>query len=790
MSGSAAISPSACSPERKLGRSVLFAIPLLLAGCHSGLSQSGQQEGPAVTGSLPGAAAFSELLAGTIEQAWVKRDPEYQPRTRHLNDDGSPKFTNRLFLEGSPYLLQHAHNPVNWYSWGDEAFAAAERLGRPVLLSIGYSTCHWCHVMEEESFEDIEIARYLNENYIAVKVDREERPDIDGIYMSAIQAMGQRGGWPMTSWLTTDRKPFYAGTYFPARDGDRGVTRGFLTLLAELRRTYDEHPDQVAERSKQIAARVASMLEPVAGTRLPTAKVLHKAATFYRSRYDEANGGTRGAPKFPSSMPVRVLLRYHRRTGEARYLKIAATTLEKMAAGGIYDHAGGGFHRYSTDATWLVPHFEKMLYDNALLTVAYLEGYQATGREDFARTAREILQYVKRDMTAPGGAFYSATDADSPNPRGEREEGWFFTWTPDEIEKVVGGEDAAVVAAYFGVTAGGNFEGRGILHTAKPLAVVAKEFSVTSAELRGTIERAREKLYRARLNRPPPLRDEKILTSWNGLMISAHARATLVLGDTQYARRAERAADFILKNLRRDGRLLRRYKSGEARHNAYLDDYAFLIAGLLDLCEATGTLRWLESAIELDQVLHDHYEDKTSGGFFAVSGDHEELLAREKPNYDGAEPSGNSVAVLNLLRLHSFTTRDSYRQRAEKALQAFQPVLERSPAALSEMLLALDFHSDTPKEILIVTPLSRDEAQPFLAKLAATLAPNRVLVVSSAKDLPAQSKLIPLLEQKRPLGGKATAYVCEQRVCELPTSDPEVFAKQIAKVKTLTFESP
>ena len=625
MSGSAAISPSACSPERKLGRSLLFAIPLLLAGCHSGLSQSGQQEGPSVSGLLPGAAAFSEPLAGTIEQAWAKRDPEYQPRTRHLNDDGSPKFTNRLFLEGSPYLLQHAHNPVNWYPWGDEAFAAAERLGRPVLLSIGYSTCHWCHVMEEESFEDIEIARYLNENYVAVKVDREERPDIDGIYMSAIQAMGQRGGWPMTSWLTTDRKPFYAGTYFPARDGDRGVTRGFLTLLSELRRTYDEHPDQVAERSQQIAERVASMLEPVAGTRLPTAKVLRKAAAFYRSRYDEANGGTRGAPKFPSGMPVRVLLRYHRRTGEARYLKMAATTLEKMAAGGIYDHAGGGFHRYATDAKWLVPHFEKMLYDNALLTVAYLEGYQATGREDFARTAREILRYVERDMTAPGGAFYSATDADSPNPHGKREEGWFFTWTPDEIEEVVGEEDAAVVAAYFGVTAGGNFEGRNILHTAKPLAVVAKEFSVTSAELRETIERAREKLYRARLGRPPPLRDEKILTSWNGLMISAHARATLVLGDTQYARRAERAADFILKNLRRDGRLLRRYKSGEARHNAYLDDYAFLIAGLLDLYEATGTLRWIESAIELDQVLQDNYEDKTHGGFFAVSGDHEEV---------------------------------------------------------------------------------------------------------------------------------------------------------------------
>ena len=774
-------------------RFTLFCIPIL-ASCGDAVAPSkagqGQQPNaaatPRINTTLPGADAPSDELDERLRQAWAKREPGYKPRTQHLHSDGTPKYTNRLFFESSPYLLQHAHNPMNWRPWGAEAFAQARALGRPVLLSVGYSTCHWCHVMEEESFDDEEIARYINENYIPIKVDREVRPDIDAIYMSAVQAMRGSGGWPMTLWLTPDREPFYAGTYFPARDGDRGASMGFLTLLAKLKEIYDDDPGRITKQTQDITAAIGRMMEPQAGTGTPGAEVLDELVRFYKGRFDEVNGGTTGSPKFPSGLPIRGLLRYHRRTGDERALEMAELTLEKMARGGIYDQAGGGFHRYSTDERWLVPHFEKMLYDNALLVTAYLEGYQATGREDFAAVARDILRYVERDMTSPEGAFYSATDADSLNPESDREEGWFFTWTPAEMAEVLGEERAKAVAAYYGVSETGNFEGRNILHRPNPAAEVAGRLGLSPEKLRSLVSEAREELYAARTGRPPPLRDDKILTAWNGLMISAHAQAALVLGDERYARRAERAAAFLLKHLRRDGRLLRSYKSGRARHNAYLDDYASLIAALLDLYEATGKPDWLREAVALEDVLEEHYQDEENGGFFMTSDDHEKLLAREKPSYDGAEPSGNSVAAMNLVRLHEFTTKDHYRETADRVFQAFDPILEKSPAALSEMLLALDFQLDTAKEIIIVTPGSRGEAEPFLARLRKSFLPNRVLAVIPEHELPAHAKLIPLVEGKRAIKGKPTAYVCEKRVCELPTSDPEVFARQIGKVEPLS----
>ena len=741
---------------------------------------------PRINTTQPGASAPSDELDKRLQRAWANREPGYKPRTQHLNPDGTPKYTNRLLLESSPYLLQHAHNPMNWHPWGDEAFEKARALKRPVLLSVGYSTCHWCHVMEEESFDDEEIARYINENYIPIKVDREVRPDIDAIYMSAVQAMRGSGGWPMTVWLTPDREPFYAGTYFPARNGDRGSGMGFLTLVAKLKEIYDNEPDRITQQTQDITAAINRMMEPQAGTEMPGVEVLHALVSFYKGRFDEVTGGTKGSPKFPSSLPIRALLRYHRRTGDERALEMAELTLEKMARGGIYDQAGGGFHRYSTDERWLVPHFEKMLYDNALLVTAYLEGYQATGREDFASVARDILRYVERDMTSPEGAFYSATDADSLNPEGAREEGWFFTWTPAEIAEVLGEDRAKAAAAYYGVSEKGNFEGRSILHRPKSAVEVARELVLPAEKLRSMVIEAREELYLARAKRPPPLRDDKILTAWNGLMISAHAQAALVLGEERYAQRAEKAATFLLKNLRRDGRLLRSYKSGRARHNAYLDDYASLIAGLLDLYEATGKPDWLREAAALEEVLEEHYQDEGNGGFFMTSDDHEELLAREKPSYDGAEPSGNSVAVMNLVRLHEFTTQDHYRKTAERAFQAFGPILEKSPAALSEMLLALDFHTDTPKEVIIVTPESRGQAEPFLARLRQTFLPNRVLAVVPEPELPAHTRLLPLAEGKRAIKRQTTAYVCERRVCELPTSDPEVFARQIGQVSPLS----
>ena len=733
----------------------------------------------------PGATAFEVPLRESLATAWTRRPADYVPRTRHLRADGSPRYINRLFLESSPYLRQHAHNPLNWYPWGDEAFELARALGRPVLLSIGYSTCHWCHVMEEESFDDEEIAQYLNENYIVIKVDRELRPDLDAIYMSAVQLFLQGGGgWPMTVWLTPDGEPFSGATYLPARDGDRGVAVGFLTIAQRLKAAYDEQPDRIAEVSAEVVARIRDLLAPGDGRDgLPTAQSLHTTAAYYRAGFDEIHGGLDGQRKFPSSLSVRMLLRHHRRTGDVESLAMATRTLEAMAAGGIHDQVGGGFHRYSTDPAWLVPHFEQMLYDNALLVPAYLEAYQVTGREDFAQVARDILRYVARDMTAPGGAFYSATDADSPGPDGEREEGRFFTWTPDEIAAVLDAEQARAVVAYFGVTDAGNYEGRTILYTPRSLRDVAAELGVSDAALRLTVDAARERLYSARATRPPPLRDDKILTAWNGLMISALAQAALVLDEPVYAERAARAADYLLRTLRRGDRLLRASLGGAAQQTAYLDDYAFLIAGLLDLYEADGDLRWVEEASALDAVLERDYEDASAGGFFRTAADQVSLLTREKPTYDGAEPSGNSVAVYNLLRLHELTTDDRYRVRAERAFEVFGAMLADSPAAVSEMLLAVDYHLDTPKEIVLVVSAGRDEAAPFLAELRARFLPNRILtIVAEGEELERHARVIPLLDGKTARDGRTTAYVCENRICDLPTTDPAVFATQIATV--------
>jgi len=738
-------------------------------------------------GPLPGIEIFDTRLLEKFEGMRKIRGKDYRPRTRHMRPDGWAKYTNRLFLESSPYLLQHAHNPVNWYPWGAEAFETAKKLNRPVLLSVGYSTCHWCHVMEEESFEDEEIARYLNENYISIKVDREERPDVDGIYMRAVQALTGQGGWPMTVWLTPDRKPFYGGTYFPARDGDRGIGVGLLTLLKKLKGVYYTQQDRVAEASQELTKVIRKILTPQTAGGLPVADTMHRAASYYKDSFDLTYGGLKGAPKFPSSLSVRFLFRYYRRTGDRNILKMAKFTLDKMAAGGIYDHVAGGFHRYSTDKYWLVPHFEKMLYDNALLIMDYLEAYQVIGEKDFSRIIRETLRYVERDMTSPDGAFYSATDADSLSPDGRQEEGYFFTWTPKELEDALGKDRSEVIENYYSVSPPGNFEGRSILNTPKTVAEVADGLKVPENKLRDIIEGSNEILYQVRSQRPHPLRDEKILTAWNGLMISAHARAGLILEDPNYTDRAIKAARFILERLYVKNRLYLSFKDNKARHDAYLDDYSFFIAALLDLYEATYDPRWLRKAIEIDAVLEQNYEDKKNGGFFMTDNDHKGLLAREKPNYDGATPSGNSIALLNLLRLHEFTTKDGYRKRSEKALKAFSDTLTSNPSALSEMLLAVDFYLDRPKEIVLVEPEGKQgEADTFLSEFRKQFIPNRIsVVVTEGKDLESLAKVIPLVQGKMALEGKATAYVCEKGLCKLPTNDPMVFAQQIKKVDEL-----
>ena len=707
-------------------------------------------------------------LKQSLNDAWRSRPADYEPRTRHRNADGTPIFTNRLFLESSPYLRQHAHNPVDWRPWGDEAFAEAKRRGVPVLLSVGYSTCHWCHVMEEESFEDEEIGAYLNEKYVAIKVDREERPDIDSIYMAAVQALTGRGGWPMTVWLTHERKPFYGGTYFPARDGDRGATTGFLSLLTKMQDIYSTRPEDVTHNASVFVEQIEKSLRPAASGDLPTVELLDQAAALYVDRYDPVHGGIKGHPKFPSGLPTRFLFRRYRTSGDAKFRDIAVNTLRKMAQGGIHDHVGGGFHRYSTDEEWLVPHFEKMLYDNALLVVAYVEAYQATGDEAFAEVARKTLRYVEREMTSPEGVFYSATDADSVGPAGEREEGYFFTWTPAEIAAALSESEMKLLAAHHPVTAAGNFEGRTILTS-------------PGADTLGFagLDPIYEKLYAVRKKRPMPLLDDKALTAWNGLMISAFATAGFVLDEPAYIATAERAANFLLKNSWADGTLYRSFKDGKARHRAYLEDYACLIQALLDLYEGTGESTWLQQAVELDSELMASFEDLENGGFFRTADDHEELLTREKPAYDGAEPSGNSIAVLNLLRFYQLTTSTSFLKRAEAALKAFAPVLNQAPNALSEMLSAVEFYLSEPKQIVLVTPSSRNQAEPFLNALRTAFVPNHVLAVATEQQASAASGTVALFEGKRAIGGKATAYVCRQQVCKLPTADPEVFRRQL-----------
>jgi uncharacterized protein len=736
----------------------------------------------------PGVSGVDPELASRFARARRARGEAYRPRTRHRAADGWAKYTNRLFLETSPYLLQHAHNPVDWYPWGDDAFEEARRLRRPVFVSIGYATCHWCHVMEEESFEDEEIARFLNEHFIAVKVDREEMPDVDAVYMKAVQGFTGTGGWPLNVWATPDREPFFGGTYFPPRDNPSGRGIGFLGLLRELSNSYVARPDEVVEVCGRVKAYIRRSLSPEGGDALPGADVLAAAARFYRDRFDRVHGGLAAAPKFPSHLPVRFLLRYHRRTREPAYLDMASRTLHAMAAGGIHDHVGGGFHRYSTDEKWLVPHFEKMLYDNALLAVTYLEAYQATGVGAFARVAKDTLRFVERDMTSPEGAFYSATDADSLDADGHREEGLFFTWTPAELSAALGTEVAQTVGRYFGVTPEGNFEGRTVLHAPPDPATVARELRLSEQELASVVSDASERLYHARAARPAPIRDEKILTAWNGLAISAYARAGLTLDDSESVERAGRAARFLLSAVFVDGRLHRTYKEGRTGPPGFLEDYTFLIAGLLDLYEASGDSGWLERAFDLDAVLAHRFEDRTGGGYFLTEDGRQPLLVREKPAYDGAEPSGNSVAVLNLLRLHEFTSDGRYRMRAEKTLRYLAPTLRNSPTTLSELLLAVDFLLDRPKQVLIVLPCTArtGDAAPLLSAFRTRFVPNRVFaMVREGEELDEAARAVPLLRGKEAAGGRATAFVCEDRACALPTADPSEFGRQLAVVKPL-----
>ncbi|MFK8003667.1 MAG: thioredoxin domain-containing protein [Polyangiales bacterium] len=733
---------------------------------------------------LPGIEVVDDVLMTRLRAALAAKGDDYEARTRHMDGD-APRFINRLIEETSPYLLQHAHNPVNWAPWGDGAFERARREGKAVLLSIGYSTCHWCHVMEEESFEDEEIAAYINAHYVPIKVDREERPDIDEIYMSAVQMLTGRGGWPMTVVLTPDGDPFFAGTYFPPRAGVRGSRRGFIEILAELTERYQNSASEVVAEAQQLSQRIQAQAAPQPAGDVPSPALVASAANRIASSFDPRHGGFGRAPKFPQPSRVGLLLRVSRRTQNAQMRQMVATTLTAMAAGGMYDQAGGGFHRYSTDARWLVPHFEKMLYDNGQLALSYLEGYQATGDEDFLRVARETLDYVAREMTNDEGVFYSATDADSMTPAGHREEGYYFTWTIPEIDALFRGRDElrADLGAYHPLTARGNFEGRNILEVPRPLDLVATERSKTPEALRASINEAHQILWDAReAQRPRPLRDDKILTAWNGLMISAFAKAAFVLNDPRYEDIAVRAAGHLLETSQdSDERLMRSTLNGAVRHRAYVQDYSFFIAGLLDLFETTSDMRWFEAARRLQSELDAHFLDDSRGGYYVTADDAEQLLTRDKPFTDGAVPSGNSLALDNLLRLWSLTDDDSYRQGAERLMGAFSRGLARYATGAPRFLMGVDRYSDIPREIVIVEREDGSGA-PLLDVLRRSFLPNRVALVvrdNHGSDLP-------LLQGKRVMDGDATAYVCERGRCELPTSDPRVFAEQLSAVRDYT----
>ena len=704
--------------------------------------------------------------------------------------NATSSHTNRLISQVSPYLLQHAHNPVDWYPWGEEALERARREDRPILLSVGYSACHWCHVMERESFENPAIAATMNEHFVNIKVDREERPDLDEIYMMAVQAMSGNGGWPMTVFLTPDLQPFYGGTYYPPED--RGGHPGFPTVLNAVSELYRSRRDNVEDQARRLLdflqqnAQLLSAQGEGAGVPLAS-DVLGAIAEQLKGTYDSRHGGFSSAgPKFPGSMNLSILLRQYRHTSDPQLLEMAEHTLTCMARGGMYDQVGGGFHRYSVDEHWLVPHFEKMLYDNALLVWTYLEAFQLTGTPLYREVVENTLNYVLREMTSPEGVYYATQDADS-----EGEEGRFFVWNPQQIEEVVGADDAHLLCQYYDVTETGNFEGASILHVDVAMPELAERLGVDEALLARAVAEGKEKLFNARETRVHPGRDEKILTAWNGLMISSMARASRVLDNPAHLDSASAAALFILDNMYADGTLFHACTVDSAdtgeRIRGYQDDYACMVNGLVDLYEATFDPQWLEAALELTEAMVSLFWDGEDGGFFYTEADADDVIVRTKNPFDNATPSGNAIAVLALLRLAALTETARYRELAGKTLQLFGELMRQSPTACCQMAAALDFHHDEALEVVIVGTVNA--CQPLHETLQGSFLPNKVVAgwephvtaswnggsVVPTEEAPSRaSEVVPLLEGR--LGyprEQAMAFVCRDSVCHTPIEDPD-----------------
>jgi uncharacterized protein YyaL (SSP411 family) len=673
-------------------------------------------------------------------------------------------MSNHLAAETSPYLLQHEDNPVDWYPWGPEALGRAKAEQKPIFLSIGYSACHWCHVMEHESFENPRIARLLNESFIPIKVDREERPDLDQIYMNAVQMMTGRGGWPMSVFLTPDLQPFYGGTYWP--ETSRGGMPGFDQILQAIAAAWRDRRPELTTQAAELTKHLTTTQIPAPTNGKLSEQLLHLAASALTRSFDPHHGGFGGAPKFPHPMDLRLLLRVWRRGGRNdSLLRVVTTTLDKMAAGGVYDHLGGGFHRYSVDERWLVPHFEKMLYDNALLASCYVDGFLATGNADDARVARETLDYLLRDMTDPAGGIYSTEDADS-----EGEEGKFYVWTPAEVEAALGPEAAKTFCYVNDVSEAGNFERSNILNLPKTIEQCAKLRQLDPDRLRTDLAVWRARLLAARGKRVRPGRDEKVLVSWNGLAIDALACAAGALDEPRYLAAATAAADFILTKMRRpDGRLLHVWR-GEAKLDAYLDDYACLTNGLITLYEAGFEERYIDEAVHLADIMLAHFADPNDGGFFFTADDHEALVARQKDWQDSSTPSGNAMAATALLRLGKLTGRRDYTDAALGTLQAAAGLMERFPSAAGQMLAALDFHLGPTPEIAILGNNDPDTAD-VLADLQHRFIPNKIVASRrSPEESRASSALSPLFAGKTPQQPPPTVFICENFTCQAPVN--------------------
>ncbi len=675
----------------------------------------------------------------------------------------APARTNRLAREKSPYLLQHATNPVDWYPWGDEAFARSRAEDKPIFLSIGYSTCHWCHVMERESFENDGVAAALNADFVPVKVDREERPDVDRMYMSAMQALGQGGGWPLNVFLTPDLEPFWGGTYFPP---STTLGRpGLLQILPQLARAWREQRDQIRATGGQVLALLGSLTGAGAEPR-PTAELADACAAFLEREHDAAHGGFGGAPKFPSPANLTFLLgrwaRGARGAETARRMVLAQ--LEAMRANGLNDHLGGGFHRYATDRQWGIPHFEKMLYDQALLADAYLDGYRSTGDSRWAGTARDVFEYVARDLTSPDGAFFSAEDADS-----EGEEGRFYAWTPGQLASVLGEDAARLFAHHYGVTEQGNFEhGSSVLHEAHPAA---------DADTASRLADARRRLLAARALRVRPHRDDKIITAWNGLMIAALAYGARTLGEPAYAERAERAAEFVWTRLRAaDGSLLRRWRDGEAAFAGQLDDHAYFARGCRELFAATHEPFWLERAEMVTETMLARFWDEEDGGLFESPEDADGVRVRLKDGFDGAELAGNSVAADNLWRLGMLFERVDWCERAQRSFTFHAGRLASAPWAMPRMIAAMERGAVAPRHVVIAGDLERDDTRALVAVYESRLRPDEDLVLVEEASRGRLAKLVPFAAELPMRDGRATAYVCLDYACRQPVHEPQELA--------------